>query len=168
MKMAPPFPSAPGVGTGPEEPISLPCVSVKLTIVKLTLLPTLKIRTASFPVIVTDCPVPSKTALANILIVFVNTITPLQPNETLPPPASAVSRLDWSQVVTVLSARANFDIDPRQQRAPNNTHSPNDGLTRVERAGQFEVLPDDWRFGRRSKRGLDRIILFLLSHNSCQ
>jgi hypothetical protein len=89
--------------------------------VKLTLLPTLKIRTASFPLIVTDCPVPSNTVFVTMLIVFVSTITPLQAKETLPAPAKAASRLAWSQFVTVPLAKAEIENNSKQQRIPGNS-----------------------------------------------
>src|SRR5438309_12039185 len=100
--------------------------------VKLTLVPTLKSRTKSFPLIVTDCPVPSRTVSVVMLMVFVNTITPLQANVTLPPPASAVSRLAWSQFVTVPPANAEFGFDFRQQN-PISSQAQNRDLHRMGR-----------------------------------
>src|SRR5205809_5042071 len=116
--------------------------------VKLTLVPTLKSRTKSFPLIVTDCPVPSRTVSVVMLMVFVNTITPLQANDTLPPPASAVSRLAWSQVVTVPSARAELEIASRQQRAISSQAKNGDRLRRARWRERFEGGPDEWRFPR--------------------
>src|SRR5881396_1619732 len=108
--------------------------------VKLTLLPTLKRRTESFPLMVTDCPVPSRTVSVVMLMVLVSTITPLQPKVTFPPPASAVSRADWSQIVTVPFASAEWVKEISQQKTPNNSRSNKRGLLGLEKWGsEFET-----------------------------
>src|SRR6266487_4209120 len=112
--------------------------------VKLTLVPTLKIRTKSFPLMVTDCPVPSRTVSVVMLMVFVNTITPLQANVTLPPPANAATRLAWSQFVTVPPANAGFDF--RQQNPIRSQDKKGDRLRMGRCCERVEGGSDEFRF----------------------
>jgi hypothetical protein len=67
---------------------------------KLTFVFTVKILIAPFPLIVTLCPLPSKTVSVAITMVFDKTITPSQSNVTVPPPASAVRKVVSSVFVT--------------------------------------------------------------------
>src|SRR6266704_1642319 len=97
---------------------------------------------------VTDCPVPSRTVSVVILMVFVNTITPLQANDTLPPPANAASRLAWSQFLTMPSARAELDTDSSQQKTiSSRANSAGMFLTRSCSAG-VEGNSDEHRLAR--------------------
>src|SRR6266536_2784041 len=109
--------------------------------VKLTLLPTVKSRTRSFPLMVTL--LPSMTVSAVMLMVFVNTITPLQANPTLPPPANAASRLAWSQFVTVPPANAVFGFDFRQQNPMTSQTNSGDMLVMGRRCEGIEGSSDE-------------------------
>ena len=119
--------------------------------VKLTLLPTLNSLIASFPLIVTDCPVPSRTVSVVIPMVFVNTMTPLQANDTLPPPANAASRLAWSQDETVPLAHAVLEIDSRKQNPISSQTKNRDKLPMGRWRERLEGSSDEWRFPRRSE-----------------
>src|SRR2546427_13274914 len=93
-----------------------------------------------------DCPVPPRSVRVVRLMVFVNTITLLQANVTLPPPASAVSRLGWSQVVTVPWARAELENDSRQQRAISSRAKNGDRLRMGRGCERVEGSLDKCRF----------------------
>src|SRR6266487_2765859 len=115
---------------------------------KLTLVPTLKSRTKSFPLMVTDCPVPSRTVSVLMLMVFVNTITPLQANDTLPPPANAASRLAWSQFVTVPPANDEFAF--RQQNPINSQTNSGEMLLMRSCCAGLEGSSDEMGFAQRT------------------
>ena len=78
----------------------LPSVRLRLMMVKVTPGLTLNSRTALPPLIVGDCPVPSRVVSAAMVIGCVKVIVPPHWKVTVPPPAKAAARLAGSQLVT--------------------------------------------------------------------